>query len=81
MAFDERDGLGDLDCDDDVNFDDVSPFLLALTCFDPDVHDCHFGCWPPPGIPPECPCLRANINGDSAIDFNDINWFVFLLTR
>jgi hypothetical protein len=65
---DECDGLGDLNCDGVVNFDDISPFVLALS--DPQAYQAAF---------PNCPIARADCNGDGAVNFDDINAFVAVL--
>jgi hypothetical protein len=67
---DECDGLGDLNCDGRLNFDDINPFVLALS--DPGAYQSAY---------PDCDIVRADLNGDWLVDFDDINWFVFLLTR
>jgi uncharacterized membrane protein len=57
---------GDANCDHDVNFDDIDPFVLALT--DPDQYNAQYG---------ETSDIKyADINGDGAVDFNDIDPFV-----
>jgi hypothetical protein len=60
---------GDLNCDGRVNFDDINPFVLALS--DPVGYHTAF---------PNCTILNADINGDGAVTFHDINPFVALLT-
>jgi hypothetical protein len=67
---DECDGLGDLNCDDDVSFNDIDPFVLALT--DPESYQVAY---------PECDILRADTDGDGAITLDDIDPFVTLLTK
>jgi RHS repeat-associated protein len=59
---------GDLDCDGDVDFDDLDAFVLALT--------------DPPGYAaayPNCNALLGDVNGDGLVNFNDVNAFVTLL--
>jgi hypothetical protein len=59
---------GDLDCDGDVDFDDISPFVLALSGYE-GYH----------GAYPTCYWLNADCNSDGTVDFGDINAFVALL--
>ncbi len=59
---------GDMNCDGLINFDDINPFVLVLSCPDP-------LCWENP----TCPLLNADINGDDIVNFDDINPFVELL--
>ena len=59
---------GDLDCDGDVDFDDISPFVLALSGYE-GYHAAY----------PTCYLLNADCNGDGTVDFGDINAFVALL--
>jgi hypothetical protein len=61
-------GLGDLDCDGDTDFDDINPFVLALT--DPVTYSLLY---------PDCDVMLADCNGDGVVDFGDINAFVALL--
>ncbi len=61
--------VGDLNCDGNVDFGDINPFVLALTN--------------PPGYHaafPNCDLMNADINADGKVDFGDINPFVRLLT-
>jgi len=60
---------GDLNCDGLINFDDINPFVLALT--DPAGYAIAY---------PNCNILNGDINGDGRVDFDDINPFVALLT-
>ncbi|MEW6250175.1 MAG: C25 family cysteine peptidase [Planctomycetota bacterium] len=60
---------GDLNCDLVVNFDDINPFVLALT--DPGAYQTQY---------PDCPILNGDCNGDGVVNFDDINPFVELLT-
>ncbi|MEW6249473.1 MAG: hypothetical protein AB1716_02420 [Planctomycetota bacterium] len=60
---------GDMNCDGVVNFDDINPFVLALS--------------DPPGYAaayPDCDRALGDVNGDGVVDFDDINPFVALLT-
>ncbi len=59
---------GDLDCDGDVDFDDINPFVLALS--DPAAYQAQF---------PGCLWLNGDCDGDGDVDFDDINVFVALL--
>ena len=60
---------GDLNCDGVVNFDDINPFVLALS--DPAGYQQQY---------PNCNILNGDVNGDGRVDFADINPFVALLT-
>jgi parallel beta-helix repeat protein len=61
---------GDVNCDGRVDFDDINPFVLALTGADGYYTEY-----------PECDWLNADCNGDGLVDFDDINAFVALLTQ
>lgn len=60
--------LGDLNCDGEVNFADINPFVLALGGYDG--YHADF---------PNCDMNLADCNGDGTVDFGDINPFVDLL--
>jgi hypothetical protein len=65
--------VGDMNCDGDVDFGDINPFVQQLS---------NFNGWRAtyPGCPPE----NGDINGDGVYgqdSFGDINPFVLLLTR
>jgi 6-phosphogluconolactonase (cycloisomerase 2 family) len=60
--------LGDLNCDGQVNFGDINPFVLALT---------DLGAYE--ALYPGCPFGNRDINGDGQFNFGDINPFVALL--
>jgi len=60
--------LGDMNCDGEVDFDDINAFVLALGGED-DYLQAY----------PDCQWLLGDINGDDTVDFNDINPFVALL--
>jgi len=62
--------IGDLNCDGDVNFGDINPFVLALS--DPGGYGSTY---------PDCDRMLADINEDGKVDFGDINPFVALLTQ
>jgi len=59
---------GDLDCDGDVDFDDINPFVLALGGEAGYV-----------AAYPDCRWLNADCDEDGDVDFDDINPFVGLL--
>jgi hypothetical protein len=59
---------GDVNCDGQVNFGDINPFVLALT--DPTLYEQTY---------PDCPFYNRDINGDGVLDFRDINPFVAVL--
>lgn len=61
--------VGDLNCDNLVDFGDINPFVLALT--DPNGYSQAY---------PHCELMAGDINGDGKADFGDINPFVALLT-
>ncbi len=61
--------LGDMDCDGDVDFDDINPFVLALS--DPVAYQQQY---------PSCNLLNADCDGDGDVDFDDINPFVAILS-
>jgi hypothetical protein len=61
--------IGDPNCSGSVGFDDINPFVLALT--DPATYAAAF---------PGCTIANADINADGAVDSKDINRFVALLT-
>jgi len=61
--------IGDLNCDGEVDFGDINPFVLALT--DPQGYGNTY---------PDCDLNLADINEDGKVDFGDINPFVALLT-
>ncbi len=61
--------VGDLNCDGQVGFADINPFIQALTN--------------PSGweqLYPGCTILAADVNGNGTVGFDDINPFVTLLT-
>ncbi|MEW6252149.1 MAG: hypothetical protein AB1716_16040 [Planctomycetota bacterium] len=61
---------GDLNCDGHVDFDDINPFVLALT--DPAGYAIAY---------PNCNILNGDCNGDGLVNFDDINPFVALLAQ
>ncbi|MBP7745556.1 MAG: hypothetical protein KA383_05445 [Phycisphaerae bacterium] len=60
---------GDSNCDGEVNFRDINPFVLALTNW-----------WQYIADFPDCPHSNCDINEDGSVGFQDINPFVNLLT-
>jgi murein tripeptide amidase MpaA len=60
---------GDLNCDGQVDFRDINPFVLSLA--DPAAYGQAF---------PTCSFLNGDTNGDQQVDFRDINPFVTLLS-
>jgi agmatine deiminase len=61
--------VGDLNCNGTIGFDDINPFVMALT--NPAGWQAAY---------PGCNPLAGDINGSGAVDFGDINPFVTLLT-
>jgi len=59
---------GDMDCDGDVDFDDINPFVLALG--GPAGYYAQY---------PNCIWLNGDCDGDGDVDFDDINAFVALI--
>jgi len=64
----EPSAVGDLDCDGDVDFDDINPFVLALS--GEAAYNAQY---------PDCDWLNADCDLDADVDFDDINAFVDLL--
>ena len=60
---------GDLDCDGDVDFDDIDDFVSGLN--NPALYLTTFG------VPAD---LKGDTDGDGDLDFDDITGFVDLLT-
>lgn len=60
---------GDTNCDGQVGFGDINPFVLTLT--DPASYGAAF---------PNCPLLNADVSGNGQVGFDDINPFVALLS-
>ena len=61
---------GDMNCDGDLDFFDITPFNLAV----------EQGCAAYEAAYPNCDCRNADINGDGVIDADDIDPFSALLT-
>lgn len=59
---------GDLNCDGEVTFADIDPFVLALS--GPSAYYSQY---------PDCNWLSADCNGDGSVAFDDIDPFVALL--
>jgi hypothetical protein len=59
---------GDMNCDDNFNFDDITPFVIALT------NAAQYA-----ELFPACPILNGDINDDGSVDLGDINPFVQLM--
>lgn len=59
---------GDMNCDGEVDFDDINPFVLAL--IDRGQYELQY---------PDCNWHNADTSRDGKVDFNDINPFVMLL--
>lgn len=60
--------LGDVNCDEAVDFDDIDAFVVALT-----------GAEDYAAAYPDCRLSQADCNRDGAVDFNDIDPFVCCL--
>lgn len=61
--------LGDLDCDGAVTFNDIDPFVVALS-----------GQSAYEALYPDCYWTNADCNDDGSVDFEDIDAFVVLLS-
>ncbi|MEW6249361.1 MAG: VCBS repeat-containing protein [Planctomycetota bacterium] len=61
--------LADLNCDMLLDFNDITPFALALS--DPAAYQQQF---------PHCEILNGDLNGDGRVDMGDVNPFVAALT-
>lgn len=62
---------GDMNCDGVVNYGDIDIFVAALSCIGGDP-----GCWPPAGVPADCPWLNGDCDGDGNVTYADIDPFV-----
>ncbi len=60
---------GDLDCSGAVDFDDINPFVLALST--PAGYAAQY---------PECNILNGDCDSDGDVDFDDINPFIAILS-
>ncbi|MEW6250668.1 MAG: hypothetical protein AB1716_08460 [Planctomycetota bacterium] len=60
---------GDCNCDGRVDFDDINPFVTALTSM-----------WLWQMLYPGCPVANPDLNRDGVVDFEDINVFVECLS-
>jgi hypothetical protein len=61
---------GDLNCDGQVNFGDINPFVLRLS--NPALYQSQY---------PNCPDANGDCSGDGQVNFGDINPFVALLSN
>lgn len=61
---------GDMDCDGEVTFGDINPFVLAMT--NQPMYESAY---------PDCFYSNADCDGSGVVDFGDINAFVDLLTQ
>jgi hypothetical protein len=61
--------VGDLDCDGDLDFDDIAPLVLGLN--DPIAYEDIFGL---------SPRVKGDVDGDGDLDFDDIPAFISLLS-
>ena len=59
---------GDLDCSGAVDFDDIDPFVLALSG-----EEAYYAAYP------DCDWMNADCDADGDVDFDDIDAFVALL--
>ncbi len=59
---------GDMNCDGDVDFGDINPFVDALT--DPAAYEADY---------PDCDINNADVSANGSVGFDDINPFVALL--
>ena len=62
---------GDVNCDGVVDYNDIDPFVAALSCVGGEP-----SCWPPAGVPSDCPWLNADCNADGDVTYGDIDPFV-----
>jgi YD repeat-containing protein len=60
---------GDINCDCIIDFNDINPFILALSS--PETYALVY---------PDCNILNADCNGDGVVNFDDINPFVAILS-
>jgi hypothetical protein len=60
--------LGDINCDGEVDFGDINPFVLILS--NPEAWAAHY---------PACDASNGDINNNGTVGFDDINPFVRLL--
>jgi hypothetical protein len=61
--------LGDVNCDGELSFDDINPFVMAL--LDSAQYQLLY---------PHCPLEKRDTDGSGVFDFGDINGFVTLVT-
>jgi V8-like Glu-specific endopeptidase len=63
-------GRGDLNCDGLVDFDDINPFVLALSLGETEYYNQY----------PNCHFYNADTDSNGTVDFDDINTFVACLS-
>ncbi len=63
-------GRGDLNCDGAVDFNDINPFVLALSLGETEYYNQY----------PSCHFYNADTDSNGAVDFGDINPFVACLS-
>ena len=63
-------GRGDLNCDGVVDFDDINPFVLALSVGETEYYNQY----------PSCHFYNADVDSNGTVDFADINPFVDCLS-
>ena len=61
-------GLGDMNCDGTVDYEDLDPFVLALN--GQEAYESEY---------PDCVWLYADCNGDFEVNYDDIEGFVVIL--
>jgi hypothetical protein len=62
-------GMGDMNCDGEVDLKDINPFTLALS--NPEAWQAAY---------PDCDIMNGDVNGDGEFNLKDINAFVALLS-
>jgi thiol-disulfide isomerase/thioredoxin len=61
---------GDMNCDGEINFDDVDPFVIAITSQSTYLENY-----------PDCNWMLGDIDGDGDVTFNDVDGFVDCLVN
>lgn len=61
---------GDVNCSGAIDFDDIDPFVMALSSHDDYVQNF-----------PDCDYMLADVDLSGSVDFNDIDPFIALLSR
>jgi hypothetical protein len=69
QLYAEHAAVGDMNCDGVLNFDDIDPFVLALTS--PNTYEQQY---------PQCDLWHGDVNGDCSDDYDDIDPFVWILS-